>query len=81
MKTKSVRRQSARATVMTAVLPKTSRGGRRVKVDIKAINMQKSEGEVRRAAQETVVMKKKRKEGLTVTKSENRTPTETQIQG
>lgn len=81
MKTKSIRSQSAQAAVMTVVPSKTSRGGRRVKVVIKTINMQKSEGEARTAAQETVAMKKKRKERLTVAKSENSTPTGTQIQG
>lgn len=66
---------------MTAVPPKRSRGVKGLKVDIKTKKLQKPEGGMRTAAQGTVMMKKKEKDGLTVAKNENRTPTKTQIQG
>lgn len=71
-------RRRARAAAMTAMPPtKTSGGGKRVKVDIKTVNMQKRDGELTRAALRTVTRRSRRKEGLTATKSESRTRTET----
>lgn len=79
LKVRSVRRRRARAAVMTAVLQKTDREWRRGKV--KTINIQKS-GEMRRAASRTAVMtKRRRKEGLPITKNESRPLTETPTQG
>lgn len=81
MRRTGVKEQRARAAVMTAVLSKTSRGGRGLKVDIKTRKKPKPGGETRTAAQGTVTTKKKRRDGLTVAKSESRTPTETQTHG
>ncbi len=81
MRRKSGRKWFARAAVMTAVTPKTSRGGKGLKVDIKPRKLLKPGGERRTAAQGTVMMKKKGTDGLTVAKSESRTPTETRTQG
>lgn len=79
LKVRSVRRWRARAAVMTVVLQKTESGWRRGKV--KTINMQKS-GEMRRAASRSaVMMRKRREEGLPITKDESRPPTETLTQG
>lgn len=80
MRRKSARGQSARAAVMTAVLPKRSSGGKGLKVDIKTRKLQKPEGKTRSAAQGTVMMRKKGRDGLIVTKSESRTPAKTQGQ-
>lgn len=78
---KSVREQSPQAAAMTAVILKTSRGGRGLKVDIKTRKLPKPEGERRTAAQGTVMMSMKGTDGLTVEKGESRTPTKTQTQG
>lgn len=78
---KSVREQSPRAAAMTAVILKTSRGGRGLKVDTKTRKLPKPEGERRTAAQGTVMMNTKGTDGLTVVKGESRTPTKTPTQG
>ncbi len=81
MRRRSARKRRAPAAVMTAVLQKTSRGGKALKVDIKTRKPQKAEGETRTVPRGTVMMKKKGKNALTVAKSESRTLTKTLTQG
>lgn len=78
----SRRKRSARVVttaVMTAVRPKTSRGGKGLRVDIKTRKLLKPEEETRTAAQGTVMMMmtKKGTDGYTVAKDESTTPTRT----
>lgn len=75
------RARAATAAAMTAVRPKTSRGGKGLKVDIKIRKLQKAEGERRTAAQGTVMIMttEKGRDRHTVAKGESRTPTKTQV--
>lgn len=76
-KVRSAKRRRAWAAATTPALQKTGRGGRRGKVHVRIINMQKSARKRRRAAPRTAVTTKRGKEGLPITKNESWTPTET----